>query len=549
MSDHAFSAPGSPLPPSAADAVLAGLTDNPLGETSPSIYDTGRVVTLTPWLPGLDGRLKFLLDSQRPDGVWGATGGYAVLPTLSATEALLTVLRRRDSSAVPPGRLAAAAGRGLSAIWGLTHRNDPARLPDVVAAELIAPALVAEVNAHLDRLSEEPITGLDAWGSGGRLPLPPGSDPSALARAREHLRVSGDVQAKLWYSLEVMGAAARGTRARPVDGALACSVSATAAWLGHPPIAEPASIAFLQATAAAYGGAVPGTFPLYGFERTWAIGALVRVGIDVRVPPSLIEDLEQSLAAGAVGGAPGLPPDADSTSAGFATLARLGRPRTPDCLWEFELDDHFCCWQGERTPSPTANAHVLEAFAEHIARNAGDSGRHRAAVRKIVRWLAGVQLENGSWADKWHASPYYATSHCSLALDLVADPGAERAVRRAVEWTLATQNADGSWGIWGGTSEETAYAIHVLLHTAPGRSDPRSGRAAARGREFLLSQDPERHPPLWHQKDLFAPAAVCRAVRLAALRLTDSHTAPTADAGKGPGHGSADHRRQMRAGR
>ncbi|MFI7111271.1 prenyltransferase/squalene oxidase repeat-containing protein [Nonomuraea sp. NPDC050227] len=499
------------LEPIAADDVLASLTVRPLGESSPSFYDTGRVTTLAPWLAGRADRLAFLLDHQRPDGTWGGTGGYALVPTLSATEALLTLSREGGAGA---GRIAASAARGLAALRALLDGG--VALPDLVAAELIAPALVADLNAHLDRLTAEPITGLDAWAS-GTLPLPRGSDPGTLALARERLRATGEVTAKLWHSLEIMGPLARQARTvRPAGGAVGCSPAATAAWLGTPPIAEPASISFLESAVAAYGGALPGTYPLYRFERIWVIGALIGAGLDVRVPEPVMADLEQSLAAGAIGGAPGLPPDADTTGAGLATLARRGRPLAPDRLWEFELEDHFCCWHGERTASPTANAHVLEAFAE----SPGRGPRHEAAVRKIARWLAGVQHADGSWTDKWHASPYYATSHCALALDLAAD--GRDAVRRAVDWTLDTQNADGSWGIWGGTSEETAYAVNVLLRTRPGRADPRGPSAAARARLFLRRQDPDRHPPLWQAKELYAPLAICRAVRLAALRLLDT---------------------------
>jgi len=524
VTDTATSSPaGTPLPSSAAE-VLAGLTARPLGETSPSIYDTGRVNTLAPWLPNAGGRLRFLMSAQKSDGTWGGPDGYAVIPTLSAVEALLNAGCREDVSAAEQGRLAGAAHRGLSALWSLLHRNDPARLPDTVAAELIAPALTAEVNAHLDRLASSPVSGLDAWSGGARLERPPGSAPQSLAKAREHLRVSGNAPVKLWHSLEVMGDLARAARSVvPAGGAVSCSPAATAAWLGSPPMDEPASIAYLESAGADHGGALPGIFPLYGFERIWVIATLLGAGLDVSVSGSLVTQLETTLDAGAMGGAPGLPPDADTTSAALATLARLGRPRDPARLWEFELDDHFCCWVGERTPSPTANAHVLEAFAEHVARASGDTGRHRAAIVKIVRWLADAQRQDGSWTDKWHASAYYATAHCALALDLV---DRDDVVRRAVEWTLATQNADGSWGRWGGTSEETAYAIHILLRTRPGRADLRTRRAAARGHAFMRAEDPERHPALWQDKELYAPLAICRAVRLAALHIAQAARLP-----------------------
>ncbi|MFD0850660.1 prenyltransferase/squalene oxidase repeat-containing protein, partial [Actinomadura adrarensis] len=82
-------------------------------------------------------------------------------------------------------------------------------------------------------------------------------------------------------------------------------------------------------------------------------------------------------------------------------------------------------------------------------------------------WLADRQQADGSWADRWHASPFYATTAATLALHSFGTPRGRHAahVDRAVRWVLATQHGDGSWGRWGGTAEETAYALHILLLT------------------------------------------------------------------------------------
>ncbi|HKT01990.1 MAG TPA: hypothetical protein VJT31_20885, partial [Rugosimonospora sp.] len=66
------------------------MVDDAGGRVSASVYETGRLVALRPDLPGHRARLDFLLARQAPDGSWGAPGGYAVVPTLSATAALLT---------------------------------------------------------------------------------------------------------------------------------------------------------------------------------------------------------------------------------------------------------------------------------------------------------------------------------------------------------------------------------------------------------------------------------------------------------------------------
>src|SRR5690348_15962583 len=105
----------------AARELVASLLRQPWGQVSPSVYETGRLVTLAPWLPGHAERVTFLLHRQRVDGGWGAPGGYQLVPTLSATEALLATLRRAGASGTVGMRtqeLADSAGRGLQALVG-----------------------------------------------------------------------------------------------------------------------------------------------------------------------------------------------------------------------------------------------------------------------------------------------------------------------------------------------------------------------------------------------------------------------------------------------
>jgi hypothetical protein len=123
--------------------------------------------------------------------------------------------------------------------------------------------------------------------------------------------------------------------------------------------------------------------------------------------------------------------------------------------------------------------------------------------------------------DKWHASPFYATRSCAIAVHRYGGPGRTAVVDGAVRWVLERQQADGSWGRWRPTGEETAYAVQTLLHT--GRRDPAVIGAAARGCRFLLRMlhDGESavrwHRPLFHGKDLFAIPGLTRAAVLAAL--------------------------------
>ncbi len=186
----------------AARDLIASLSCEPWGQASPSTYETARLVSLAPWLAGQADRVGFLLAEQRPDGCWGGPEGYALIPTLSATEALLTTIRglhRPGSRGSDPrggtidiggrnrlGELISAADRGLRALSGWLRGAGPA-LPDTPAADLIVPALVSRLNEHLAQLCDSPLPGLEQWSDGLRLPLPVGVDDSRLDAIRQRI--------------------------------------------------------------------------------------------------------------------------------------------------------------------------------------------------------------------------------------------------------------------------------------------------------------------------------------------------------------------------
>ncbi len=480
--------------------LLDSLLAEPAGRISPSVYATGRVVTSAPWLTGHRDRCEYLLAGQQPDGTWGGPPEYRLVPTLSATEALLTSLRRDRPEPALRTRLLGAAETGLAALSRLLGTGEPVPLPDTVAVELLVPDLIGQLNDH----------GL------ARLPVPRNVDAAKPGRIRAAVAAGAPIPAKLAHTLELAGAAAAGAASVTAHaGSVGCSPPSTAVWLADAGFRrrQPDSVAHLETLVARHRGPVPSVVPVTEFERAWVVADLVRGFPGVRVPAALVAAMDSAVAGGPTGGGAGLPPDADTTSATLFALSRLGRHRSPDCLFEFELDTHFCCWHGERTASPTANAHVLEAFDAHLVHRPADAARHRAAIAKIVRFLSDSQEADGSWTDKWHASPYYATSCCVQALTAPEAAGAgAAAIRHAVHWVLATQHPDGSWGRWAATAEETAYALRVLLAA----ETPEAGRAIARGSAYLRGLgDRFDLVPLWHDKDLYTPPAVVGAAILA----------------------------------
>src|SRR5690606_19244023 len=77
-----------------AQELVASVHDDAWGDVRPSVYETARVLSWTPWLEGHERRLAWLLEQQSASGGWGeGPTPYRLLPTLSVTEALLSALR------------------------------------------------------------------------------------------------------------------------------------------------------------------------------------------------------------------------------------------------------------------------------------------------------------------------------------------------------------------------------------------------------------------------------------------------------------------------
>lgn len=508
-----------------AHEIVAAMTRTPVGHSSPSVYETARLVALAPWLIHHADRVAWLLDGQHADGTWGGRDAYALVPTLSATGALLTVLRgRRMAGEVDESRLTAAVRRGLDVLHDRLVALRPATLPDTPAVDLIVPALIEEINEQLRADGPAP-SGPSVPAGRPPLPLPVGLSRDRLERIRDRLRSGQRVPDKVLHALEVGGRVAR--RAPGVvpvgPGCVGASPAATAAWLGVPGGGGQAEAAlrFLVEESRRHGGPVPPAVPITVFERSWVLSALARARVRVSPPPSVLVELAGVLGPNGTATGPGLPADADTTAMTLYALGRFGQAADPSCLWPYDTGEHFCTWQGEDGASVTTNAHVLDALGLQLSKRADPDEPLAAVVRRLTDWLCGQQRPEGMWADRWHSSPYYATNCVVLAL-VAHGRGVPTAtaVRRAARWVLSSQRADGSWGRWAGSVEETAYALQTL-HAA-GRFVPEAAPVRRRGHQWLSEMDGlDGAPPLWHDKDLYRPDVIVRAEVLATRRLAE----------------------------
>jgi halimadienyl-diphosphate synthase len=515
--------------PGAAGDLITGLVVAPWGQVSPSVYETARLVALAPWLTAHRKRVEYLISAQRADGGWGAPGGYALVPTLSAAEAILALLERPDDGGVDGSLLTLltrAADRALGILFGMLAELDGDAIPDTPAADLITTSLVDSINLRLQHLRDSSSPPFAVWAGDRQVQPPEGMDGTRLAMARNMLDGGAQPPEKLLHALEAFGGAARGAHLiRPTDmGTVGASPAATAAWIDpHGSMARfGRARRYLETVVHQHDGPVPCGIPITVFERGWVLAILAEAGLVRNVPAEVVVSLETAREPGGTPAGEGLPKDADTTSVALYALGLLGSAYPPDSLWDYDAGTHFCTWRGEDGFSVTVNAHVLDAFGQYVSCHPHALPRYPVTVKRLTRFLLEQQRADGGWLDRWHASPYYAAVCCALALDRYGGMRARGAVRGVVEWVLATQRVDGSWGRWEGTAEETAYAMQILLLTRPGKDDHDARTAAALGRSYLLrSIKTLDSPQLWHDKDLYQPVSIVRAAVVAALHLSD----------------------------
>src|SRR5207248_8974021 len=171
-------------------------------------------------------------------------------------------------------------------------------------------------------------------------------------------------------------------------------------------------------------------------------------------------------------------------------------------MWLYKIP--FCDF-GKVTDEPSADvtAHALETL--------GREDGYGDATERGLRWLLDEQEQDGSWFGRWGVNHLYGTGAALPALEACGVPSDHPAMRRAVAWLQAVQQADGSYGEdirsyadpssrgrGRPTPSQTAWALLGYVAAGEAGSDP-----ARRAVEWLRSEE--------HTSELQSPYdIVCR---------------------------------------
>ncbi|TNE88892.1 MAG: hypothetical protein EP330_12835 [Deltaproteobacteria bacterium] len=465
------------------------------GAVSPAAYDTAWVAMVPdptdPTQPAFPRALPALLAMQEPNGAFAAQFPYNLVPSLAAALCL---------ARIPWGGEEAENARHRVVGWlrEALPRWDVARF-EAIAFELVVPHLLRELDAegiHLAFPARERLLAL----SEAKLAL---LDPESLYRR----------PSPLVYSLEAFEGRLDYTRCGGLKrhGGYGASPAATAAALMHGHW-DPDAVAWLSRVER--GGALPVVWPIDHFEMSWATCDFLRGNPGRRrtLPRSVVTELTQALSQActpegvATSAGATWPCNADDTGANLAAQLYLGLSPDVDVLFRWFRGTHFTTMEGERNPSLSTNAHVLEALAI-----ADPTPRRQDAGEAAARFLLDSQAADGSFTDKWHASPFYATACAVHALRAWGGAHVQPALARARRWVLSQFRDEGGWGRFAATSEETAYAVAVL---GTDRTEPRTAQCLFAARELL--EGPVIRADLWVSKQLYTPERVVEATVLSA---------------------------------
>ena len=442
--------------------------------------------------------LEWLREHQLPDGSWGAAEPVYYHDRLVSTLAAMIALARYGNE-----RDRRCLYRARESLETISSRlgDDPAG--ETIGFEMIVPTLLAEAQdlGLISRSVDGRLELLSRYRAAKLAALPDGAINRFVTVAFSAEMAGYDGQH--WLDVEHL---------QEANGSVGHSPSATAYFATYIRPGDLPSLRYLQNVVV--DGGAPDVSPFDIFEQAWTLWNLALANSWDEKTLSLCQPHISFLRESwdphqGVGFAAGYTPkDGDETSVVFEVLSRFGYSLDPEAVLRYEEDEYFRCYMLEANPSISTNVHALGAL-----RQAGFSARH-PAIQKILRFLRRTRTLQLFWLDKWHASPYYATSHAIIACAGYDD----ELVDDSVYWMIETQNPDGSWGYYMPTAEETAYCLQALAiqRRCGHRISPEVLR---RGAVWLVEHMEPPYPPLWIGKGLYSPQWVVRSAILSALML------------------------------
>jgi halimadienyl-diphosphate synthase len=476
------------------------------GAMNASPYDTAWLARL-PSDHGSEARwpdlLDWLFEHQWSDGSWGSAIPYfhdRILCTLMAIIALREQAQGK--------RAAESVRRGERYIWRNFHylHHDPVEL---VGFELIFPTLLAEArNLGLDVPSHSCGYGRIRGAKLRLLPTEALYTPgTSVAFSLEFLGRNGDPE--------------RLGRLVAANGSVANSPATTAYLALQQGVQNGSALGYLEQMKAQPAG-VPHFYPLRIFEIAWVLEHLTFGGLSLNngdlASAALLRELESVVGERGVSMDPDFGiDDGDTTAVTARMLALAGRPVDPQILQSFEDPGTrtFRTFSFERNASVSTNAHSLEALALMP-----DYPDRQEVWDRVVTMLLASRKYQSYWTDKWHASPFYATSHVLIGLLESNEPLISECLG-SIDWLIHMQRSDGSWGYFDrGTAEETAYVLLTLLRFHL-RFNTVDAAVLHRGAAYLWRafEFDQTYPDLWIAKSLFAPEGVVGSAILAAMHL------------------------------
>lgn len=450
--------------------------------------------------------LKWLSENQLPDGSWGTSAPFYYHDRILCTLAAMVALSKCGRRAQDRRRI----DRGRWALDRLVQRAPQGIMTDLHGAtigfELIVPTLLAEAEA----LGIVPHYGDDILGN------------AAPQRAVKLAKMQGfkvNRFTTMAFSAEMLGCDKQEMldveNLLEANGSSGHSPAATAYFATHVCPGDAVALEYLRTVVSPDGG-VPNVAPFDSFERSWTLWNLALTGpLDNETLALCQPHLDFIEAAWKPGEGSAFAAgyscrDADLTSMVYESLTRFGRFADVEAILHYEREDYFACYALEANPSLSANVHALGAL-----RQAG-LGLQHPSIQKILRFLQKTQMAGTFWFDKWHSSPYYTTSHAIIACAGYSD----QMIQNAVDWILATQGADGAWGYYIPTAEETAYCLQALvMWRRQGGEVPLE--ALKHGAAWLAEHAEPPYPALWMGKCLYCPELVIRSAVLSALTLVE----------------------------